>query len=184
MDERRRYELYVVFQPDLDEEGVESRIDRVNSTITTNQGEIIEVARKGKRKLAYPINRHTHGIDVLYQANLVPTTVELMERQFNLSEDVIRYLFVRRDDLAKAARQATAAAARPAESEPTPASSESRTVDPTQQPQPMEEFAGVDQQATEPAPDEQPVEPATEAGTDTPAVTDSESPASTEQGEN
>jgi small subunit ribosomal protein S6 len=117
MDEARRYELFVIFQPDLEDEQLEARIDRVNGYLTGMGGEIIEVARKGRRRLAYPINRHIQGIDVIYQANLPGIRLETLERQFNLNEDVIRYLIVRRDDLDKQAR-AAANAPRAASAQP------------------------------------------------------------------
>lgn len=100
LDELRRYEMYIVFQPELDDAGLETRIERVNAIVTGNDGEILEVARKGKRRLAYPIKRHNTGIDVIYQVNLPSRRLEIIERQLNLYEDVIRYLIVRDDHAA------------------------------------------------------------------------------------
>ncbi|MDQ4075361.1 MAG: 30S ribosomal protein S6 [Chloroflexota bacterium] len=100
MEELRRYELYVIFQPELDDEQLEGQIDRTNGYLTGNGGEIIEVARKGKRRLEYPIKRYNQGIDVIYQTYLPTSSLETLERQLNLNEDVVRYLIVRRDDLA------------------------------------------------------------------------------------
>jgi small subunit ribosomal protein S6 len=106
MDEFRRYELWVIFQPDLEEDQLETRLDRVSGYLTGIGGDIVEVARKGKRRLAYAIDRHNQGIDVIYQANLPGPRLETLERQLNLNEDVIRYLLVRREDLEKEARKA------------------------------------------------------------------------------
>jgi small subunit ribosomal protein S6 len=100
LDELRRYEMYIVFQPEIDDAGLETRIERVNTIVTGNNGEILEVARKGKRRLAYPIKRHNTGIDVIYQVNLPSRRLEIIERQLNLYEDVIRYLIVRDDHAA------------------------------------------------------------------------------------
>ena len=104
MEEIRRYELYLVFRPELDENGLEGLIERVDTTLTSNEGEIVEIVRRGKRRLQYPIESFTSGIDVDYQANLPTSLLALLERQFNLSEDVLRYLIVRRDDLQKEER--------------------------------------------------------------------------------
>ena len=106
MDEFRRYELWVIFQPELEEDQLEARLDRVSGYLTGIGGDIVEVARKGKRRLAYAIDRHNQGIDVIYQANLPGPRLETLERQLNLNEDVIRYLLVRREDLEKEARKA------------------------------------------------------------------------------
>lgn len=99
MDELRRYELFVVFQPELDDEQLEARIERVNGYLTNSKGEIVEVVRRGKRRLAYPIRKFTLGIDVVYQMNFPSRRLEVLERQLNLNEDVIRYLVVRREEL-------------------------------------------------------------------------------------
>jgi small subunit ribosomal protein S6 len=99
VDELRRYELYIVFQPDLEDEQLETRIERVNGFLTAGEGVIVEVVRRGRRRLAYPIRKHNQGIDVIYQANLPSSRLEVIERQLNLYEDVLRYLVVRRDDL-------------------------------------------------------------------------------------
>ncbi len=99
MVELRRYELYVIFQPELEEEELENRIGRMDNYLTGNGGEIIELVRKGKRRLEYSIKRYNQGIDVIYQVNLPASLLETLERQLNLNEDVIRYLLVRRDDL-------------------------------------------------------------------------------------
>ncbi|MBA3530420.1 MAG: 30S ribosomal protein S6 [Ardenticatenales bacterium] len=104
MDELRRYELFVIFQPELEEETLEARIDWLNNYISNNKGEIIEVARKGKRRLHYSIRKFNQGIDVIYQINLPASLLAPMERQLNLNEDVLRYLFIRRDELQEAPR--------------------------------------------------------------------------------
>lgn len=108
MDELRRYELYVIFQPELQDDQLEGHIGRIDTYLTGNGGEIIEVVRKGKRRLAYPINKFNQGIDVIYQVNLPSRQLEVLERQLNLYEDVIRYLVVRRDDLEGQAPRLTA----------------------------------------------------------------------------
>ena len=100
MDRLRRYELYVILQPELDPEQLEAQIDRINGYLTSKNGDIIEVARKGKRRLVYPIRKFNQGIDIIYQVYLPSAQLATLERQLNLNEDVIRYLVVRRDDLA------------------------------------------------------------------------------------
>lgn len=104
MDELRRYELYIVLQPELDSEQLEECIERMNNYLTGHNGEIIEVVRKGKRRLAYPINKLTQGIDIIYQTNLPSRSMGALERQLNFNEDVIRYLCIRRDDLSEGER--------------------------------------------------------------------------------
>lgn len=158
MDEFRRYELWVIFQPELEDDQLEARLDRVSGYLTGIGGDIVEVARKGKRRLAYAIDRHNQGIDVIYQANLPGPRLETLERQLNLNEDVIRYLLVRREDLEKAARKAgemPAAVAAPS----IPAVDETPATDTS-----GGEASATDTSATETSADATPV------GTEVPAV--------------
>ena len=99
MGRLRRYEIYVILQPDLDADQLEARIDRINGYLTGHNGDIIEVARKGKRRLIYPIRKFKQGIDVIYQVELPSAHLGMLERQFNLNEDIIRYLIVRLEDV-------------------------------------------------------------------------------------
>ena len=99
MERLRRYEIYVILQPDLDADQLEARIDRINGYLTGHNGDIIEVARKGKRRLLYPIQKFNQGIDVIYQVELPSKHIGALERQFNLNEDIIRYLIVRLEDV-------------------------------------------------------------------------------------
>lgn len=104
MERLRRYEIYVILQPDLDADQLEARIDRINGYLTGHNGDIIEVARKGKRRLIYPIQKFKQGIDVIYQVELPSRHLGALERQFNLNEDVIRYLIVRLEDVISVAQ--------------------------------------------------------------------------------
>lgn len=104
MERLRRYEIYVILQPDLDADQLEARIDRINGYLTGHNGDIIEVARKGKRRLVYPIQKFKQGIDVIYQVELRSAHLGMLERQFNLNEDIIRYLIVRLEDVISVAQ--------------------------------------------------------------------------------
>jgi len=115
MERLRRYEIYVILQPDLDADQLEARIDRINGYLTGHKGDIIEVARKGKRRLIYPIQKFKQGIDVIYQVELPTVHLGALERQFNLNEDIIRYLIVRLEDVVSVAQPEASAEAQPAE---------------------------------------------------------------------
>lgn len=111
----RRYEIYVILQPDLDADQLEARIDRINGYLTGHKGDIIEVARKGKRRLIYPIQKFKQGIDVIYQVELPSRHLGALERQFNLNEDIIRYLIVRLEDVISVPQPEASADAQAAE---------------------------------------------------------------------
>ena len=117
MERLRRYEIYVILQPDLDADQLEARIDRINGYLTGHNGDIIEVARNGKRRLVYPIKKFRQGIDVIYQVYLPSLCLGALERQFNLNEDIIRYLIVRFEDVVSVAQPEASPEALPAEAD-------------------------------------------------------------------
>lgn len=96
----RTYELMFIVQPNLDEEGLAALVERVQQAITSNGGEIVKVEDMGRRRLAYPINHHSEGHYILIHTGLErPAMIEL-ERTLKLSEDVLRFLLVRLEEVA------------------------------------------------------------------------------------
>jgi small subunit ribosomal protein S6 len=100
--DRRRYELYTVLMTGLEEDTFDDLTQRIEGYVTTNGGEILEQRRKGRRRLAYPINHNSDGFDIIYQVMLPAEAPMQIERQLRLNENVLRYLLVRREDLDKA----------------------------------------------------------------------------------
>jgi len=82
MSNIRRYELYIVLRPDLDDEQRETFIESLNAFVNDQAGQIISTQRLGKRRLAYPIQHLLEGYDVLYEL-LLPAAgaVEAVARQ-------------------------------------------------------------------------------------------------------
>ncbi|HHW85878.1 MAG TPA: 30S ribosomal protein S6 [Chloroflexi bacterium] len=94
----RQYELVYVLQPQLDENGVNSFDGRVCDVITAQGGSDIATEVWGKRTLAYPINRFYEGIYILHRFQMPSAGADEVERTLRFSEDVMRYLLMRKDD--------------------------------------------------------------------------------------
>ncbi|HEX5478984.1 MAG TPA: 30S ribosomal protein S6 [Dehalococcoidia bacterium] len=92
------YELVVVINPGIAEEDVPAAIERVTTAITGRGGEVVEVTPWGRRKLAYPIERHTEGNYVLTQIRLDPDRTHELEGGFAISDDILRHLLIRTDE--------------------------------------------------------------------------------------
>ena len=89
----RDYELVMVISPDAAD--AEVAVGRYQQFILERGGEVRQVDRWGRRKLAYPINRHLEGEYVVAQFRLDPSRVQELEDSLRLSEDVIRHLVVK-----------------------------------------------------------------------------------------
>jgi small subunit ribosomal protein S6 len=94
----RDYELVLVISPEILEEDVPSAIEKVSQFITVRGGTVASVNRWGRRKLAYPIQRHMEGNYVVTQFRLDPNQVAGLEASLGLAEEVIRHLVVRTDE--------------------------------------------------------------------------------------
>ena len=94
----RDYELMVVLTPDLDEAGVTVETERVTTMVTSRGGEVVDVQPWGRRRLAYPIEKHRDGFYAVAKLKLTPEATGPLERSLTLSESVIRHLLVRLDE--------------------------------------------------------------------------------------
>jgi len=92
------YELVVVMSPDIPEEDVPAAIERVSTAVTSRGGEVAEVSPWGRRKLAYPISRHTEGNYVVSQIRLDPARAHELESGFKITEEILRHLLIRKDE--------------------------------------------------------------------------------------
>lgn len=102
---RRKYEIGFIINPEATEEEVKRIIDTVIGIIKNAKGSIENIDEWGRRKLAYPIEKHNDGIYIFINAEMVGTALFEIERRFKLSEKVIRFLVLRLDDKFKKANK-------------------------------------------------------------------------------
>ncbi|CAG0937610.1 30S ribosomal protein S6 [Thermoflexales bacterium] len=95
MAKARPYEVTLVFRPDLDETVFTANVDKVKGWMTSAGGTVTQTSVWGRRRLAYPINKLTEGQYVLFLADLPAQALAGLEREFRLSEEVLRFLIVR-----------------------------------------------------------------------------------------
>jgi small subunit ribosomal protein S6 len=96
--ERHEYELVVVIQPDMDEQGVANINERLSQIITGQAGAIDSTEMWGKRTLAYPIRKYFEGHYILHRFQMNPSGAEEIDRLLRFNENVIRYLVIRTDE--------------------------------------------------------------------------------------
>ncbi len=110
----RQYETMVLLSPELTDETVEEKISGFEKKVTEGGGEVLNVDRWGKKRLAYPINRQRHGIYFIITYHSEPPVVADIERDMRIDEQTWRYMTVRMDDalLRKIEKNAKSAAAR------------------------------------------------------------------------
>jgi small subunit ribosomal protein S6 len=107
-----QYEVAIVFDPSL-EVGLDKALERVEKIFKESDAKVVNTDNWGKRKLAYPIKKHEHGIYVFYTLQIDSQKVQKIETTLNITEEVIRFLIVR-PDLKKIAKAEAAQEARKA----------------------------------------------------------------------
>ena len=110
----RQYETMVLLSPELTDETVDEKISGFENKVTEGGGEILNVERWGKKRLAYPIQRQRHGIYFIVTYHSEPEVVADIERDMRIDEETWRYMTVRMDEalLRKLEKNAKSAAAR------------------------------------------------------------------------
>ena len=94
----RDYELVVILSPELAEEELPAAVDRLSQVIADRGGEVKDINRWGRRKLAYPIKSHSEGNYLVTQVRLDPKRTSDLEAGLRISEEVLRHLLVRVGD--------------------------------------------------------------------------------------
>ena len=89
-----KYETTFILEPGLDENRVNEEIERVSQWIRDLGGEVLEVQRWGKRRLAYEINKKRDGIYTLVLHQSPGPVVKEIERRMSLNESYMRVLSV------------------------------------------------------------------------------------------
>ena len=91
----RRYELMLVLRPDVPDDRSQALIDRTTRQIVASGGQIVKVAPWGRRRLAYPIDRHREGSYHIIVFEGPSTVVSELERGLLITEEVLRHLVTR-----------------------------------------------------------------------------------------
>jgi small subunit ribosomal protein S6 len=91
------YETMYILRPDLNDEVVDQEIDKYQTLLKDNGATILETQHRGKRRLAYEIDRQREGIYIQMNYEAPGPAIAILERAMRLSEEVIRYLTVKQE---------------------------------------------------------------------------------------
>ena len=110
------YECMFIVDVSKSEEATEAAVNKFTSLIEAN-AEVVDVAKWGKRRLAYPINDMPEGYYVVVTFKSEPTFPAEFERLANIDEAVLRAMVIRLeyDAAERKAKKAAEAAVKAAE---------------------------------------------------------------------
>lgn len=92
-----KYELLYIIASDVAEEKREELIKKFASYVENKGGVVEGIDKWGMRKLAYPINFKNEGFYVLMNLSMNPEDIDAMAKLINITEGVVRQMFVRKD---------------------------------------------------------------------------------------
>ena len=104
----RPYEVVVIIDAGLEEDGIRAIVDRATELIGARGGQVLRVDRWGKRRFAYELRHRWEGYYVLIETSAEPPVMAELDRMLSLADEVIRHKVVRLPDVAGRARPAPA----------------------------------------------------------------------------
>ncbi len=93
------YECVMIARQDLTATQVEGLVENFSNILTENGGQVASKEAWGLRTLAYRIKKNRKGHYVLFKLETPSAALLEMERNMRLSEDVLRYMSVRVEEL-------------------------------------------------------------------------------------
>ena len=94
-----KYEMGVIVRADLPEDGFTVEMDKVKALIDRFGGTIEKIDEWGRRRMAYPIQKHSDGIYTFITYTADPSAPREIESRTRLIENVLRFLTVRKDEV-------------------------------------------------------------------------------------
>jgi len=88
----RRYELMLLFRPDLEDDKLQSAVEKVTRAIVNAGGALTKVSPWGKRRLAYDIQHFREASYFLLHFDIAPSQIREIERGLLISEEILRHL--------------------------------------------------------------------------------------------
>ena len=90
-----KYEVLYVIDAAMEDQARSELIAQFIELMTNNGATVEKVDEWGKRRLAYPINFKNEGYYVLVNFTAAPEFPRELERNFEINENIMRYLVTR-----------------------------------------------------------------------------------------
>jgi len=92
-----KYESVIIINPSLEQEANKALIKKFEDLINTD-GKVEKIDELGKRRLAYEIGKSKEGYYVVYTFESKPEAIAELERNYRISDDVMKFIVVRLED--------------------------------------------------------------------------------------
>jgi small subunit ribosomal protein S6 len=93
------YEHIFMARQDVTSQQVEAMVDQYKGVIEQNGGKVEKTEMWGVKSLAYRIKKNRKAHFTMFNLDAPPAALAEMERQMRISEDILRFITVRVDEL-------------------------------------------------------------------------------------
>lgn len=90
----RAYELMIIFDAALDESAVQNYLNRIEAQASESGGTVERADKWGVRRFAYEMKHRWEGFYVVLEV-LAPTSLDELDRNLRLADEVLRHKFMR-----------------------------------------------------------------------------------------
>ena len=92
-----KYESIIIINPNCTEEALKALEDKFTGLINEN-GKVESYENMGKKKLAYEVKKNKEGFYVLINFEAKPDSITELERNYRITDEVIKFIVVRKED--------------------------------------------------------------------------------------
>lgn len=90
----KKYELLYVISSDTNETQRDALIEKFKKFVEDKKGNILGIDKWGMKKFTYPIKFKNEGFYVLMNFEAQPQVIKEMENLMNITETIVRKMFV------------------------------------------------------------------------------------------
>ena len=91
-----KYESVIIINPSVEEERMKNLIQKFTDLIN-NAGKVEKVDELGKKRLAYDIKKNKEAYYVVFYFEADPKSIAELERNYRITDEVIKFIVVRVD---------------------------------------------------------------------------------------
>ena len=90
----RSYEVIFILDPALADDAVDAAVAAASGVATKEGGEVVEVQKWGRKRLAYEVKKRREGHYIFLRLRAPVKAVAELERHLNIAEPVLKFLTV------------------------------------------------------------------------------------------
>ena len=98
MRSMRAYELMIIFDADVEDNGVQDALKKLGTQVEAGGGTVAKTDMWGRRRFAYEINHKTEGFYVVFEIEAEPGALDDVDRLLHLADEVVRHKLLRLPD--------------------------------------------------------------------------------------